>query len=390
MGVITRIRTAFAKKNPPSSFELITTSTGSFFGFRGDFYKSDIIRAAIRPKARAIGKATARHVANDYTSNGKTKINGKKDIQCILEYPNDYMTGQMLQEKLIVQLELNHNAFAYVEHDVAGRPIAIYPIDCTSFDMQKNESGELFLRFWMSDGRAWIASYANVIHLRKDYSMDTFIGTAPGYALASLMDIVKTSDEGLIHAVRNSGMIRWMLKYRNALKPEDLKENAKKFAATYVATSSETGGVAAVGGDAEIQDVKSNDYVPTALQSSKVLQRVYAFFNTNEKIVSSTYSEDEWISYFEANIEPELIQMSNEFTRKLFSEKERSYGNRIIFTSSNLTFASMQTKLQLVQMVDRGIMTPNEVREVLGYAPAEGGDVMIRRLDTQPTQGGSE
>ena len=31
------------------------------------------------------------------------------------------------------------------------------------------------------------------------------------------------------------------------------------------------------------------------------------------------YNEDEWISYYEARIEPDAIQMSNEYTRKLFS-----------------------------------------------------------------------
>ena len=46
----------------------------------------------------------------------------------------------------------------------------------------------------------------------------------------------------------------------------------------------------------------------------------------------------------------------------------------------------MSTKLQLVQFVDRGMMTPNEVREIMGYSPVEGGDVMVRRLDTAPTR----
>jgi len=53
-----------------------------------------------------------------------------------------------------------------------------------------------------------------------------------------------------------------------------------------------------------------------------------------------------------------------------------------MFEASNLTFASMTTKLNLVQFVDRGIMTPNEVRYYLNLAPVDGGDVLVRRLDT--------
>lgn len=391
MGVFERLKTAFTRRSPTDQkegarFEMITQRTGSFFGFRGNFYESDIIRAAIRPKARAIGKATARHVSNDYKNDGKNKPREKSQIQAVLDYPNDYMTGQMLQEKMIVQLELNHNAFAYVERE-GGVVKAIYPIDCASFEIQQDASGELYLKFWMQDGRPWIAKYANVIHLRKDYATDPFVGIAPGRALTQLMDIVQKSDEGLIHAVENSGVIRWLLQYSGAYKASDLKKRAKEFAETYMATVAETGGVAAVDGSFTAQQVDVKDYVPSAIHSSQVLGRVYSFFNTNEKIVTATYTEDEWISYFESNIEPDLMQMSNEFTRRLFSPKERSYGNKVLFTSSNLTFASMSTKLQLVQFVDRGIMTPNEVREVLGYAPAEGGDTMIRRLDTAPTEG---
>ena len=44
----------------------------------------------------------------------------------------------------------------------------------------------------------------------------------------------------------------------------------------------------------------------------------------------------------------------------------------------------MKTKLNLVQFVDRGMMTPNEVRAIMNLAPIEGGDKPIRRLDTKP------
>lgn len=384
MGIFNRLRSAFSRSPTKTKFEMITQRQGNFFGFRGKIYESDVIRAAIRPKARAIGKALAKHIEKDQTT-GKMKVNQRAAMRFLLEEPNAYMTGQMLQEKLTVQLELNNNAFAYIERE-DGVPTAIYPIDCSSFEMTSDASGELYLKFTMHDGRPWVAKYANVIHLRKDYGTNVFLGEPPGEALAQLMDVVATSDEGMVNAIKNSGIIRWLLHYKNAYRPEDLEDRAKQFAKIYTATESTTGGVAAVGADAEISQVNNREsYVPNAAQSSGIIKRVYAFFNTNEKIVSSSFTEDEWISYFESCIEPELVQFSNEFTRKLFSRKERGYGNRILFTSSNLTFASMNTKLQLTQMVDRGIMTPNEVREVFGYEPYDGGDEFVRRLDTRPT-----
>jgi len=44
----------------------------------------------------------------------------------------------------------------------------------------------------------------------------------------------------------------------------------------------------------------------------------------------------------------------------------------------------VRTKLELVQLVDRGIMTPNQLAEVFNLPPVPGGDIPIRRLDTRP------
>ena len=116
--------------------------------------------------------------------------------------------------------------------------------------------------------------------------------------------------------------------------------------------------------------------------------RIYSLLNTNDKIVQSKYTEDEWNAYYEAEIEPVVLELGGEYTRKLFSRRERGYGNSIVFEASNLATASMATKLNLCQMVDRGALTPNEWRAVLNLAPLPGGDKPLRRLDTVTVGGG--
>ena len=64
-----------------------------------------------------------------------------------------------------------------------------------------------------------------------------------------------------------------------------------------------------------------------------------------------------------------LLDMQNEFTRKLFSRRERAAGNRIIFDAGSIDSETTTTKLSYVQMVNRRSMTPNEWREVLNKAP---------------------
>ena len=93
--------------------------------------------------------------------------------------------------------------------------------------------------------------------------------------------------------------------------------------------------------------------------------------------------EDEWNAYYEAEVEPLAVQMGEAYSVRLFSRRERGCGNRIVFEASNLQCASLQSKLAMQAMVDRGAMTPNEWRAVMNMAPVEGGDQPIRRLDTQ-------
>lgn len=77
------------------------------------------------------------------------------------------------------------------------------------------------------------------------------------------------------------------------------------------------------------------------------------------------------------------MQMKGEYTRKIFSRRQRGCGNEIMFDSGDLTFSSMATKMKLVQMVDRRIMSPNEVRHYLNLPPVDGGDEMLLRKDTE-------
>lgn len=366
-----------------TKYELITDNGGGYYSYNGNLYQSDIVRAAIRPKVQAVGKTIAKHIRKD--QNG-IKVNPEPYIRFLLEEPNPYMTGQMLQEKLAVQLELNNNAFAYINRDEFGYPMEIYPITAFSSEAVQNNQGELFLKFNLKNGKLATFRYTDIIHLRKDFNNNEIFGDSPAPALTPLMEIVTTTDQGIVKAIKNSNIIKWLLKFNQTLRPEDIKKQTKEFVDSFLnIETSETGGAAATDAKMDAKQVEPRDYVPNAAQMDRTVQRIYSFFNTNDDIVQGKYDENKWISYYESAIEPVIVQLSGEYTRKLFSRRERGFGNQIIFESSNLSFASMQTKLNLVQYVDRGIMTPNEVRDILSLAPIEGGDTPIRRLDTRPT-----
>lgn len=365
-----------------SQYKMITDEGNGYYAWNGNLYQSDIIRAAIRPKVRAFGKTVAKHLRNGPEG---LKVNPDVYMKFLLEEPNPYMTGQMLQEKLITHLELNNNAFAYINRDDNGYPMEIYPITATSAEAVKNDNGELFIRFTLRNGSTVVFRYTDIIHLRKDFNDNEIFGDSPAPALTQLMEVITTTDQGIIKSIKNSTVIKWLLKFNQNVRPEDLKKATKQFTDDYLNIDAENGGAAAIDSKLDAEQVTANEVATNEKQMVETVKRVYHFFNTNEKIVSSNYSENEWIAYYESSIEPDVLQTSGEYSRKLFSRRERGHGNKIIFESANLSFASMQTKLNLVQFVDRGVMSPNEVREVLNMAPAPDGDTFIRRLDTAPT-----
>lgn len=369
----------FNKKQSVTRFEMITDKGNGYYSWNGELYQSDIIRACIRPKAKAIGKLVAKHI-RDNKSDGFS-INPETYIRFLLEEPNPYMSGQLLQEKVTIQLQLNNNAFIYIHRDEYGYPIELYPVPTSGVEAIYDKEGYLYLKCTMINGKVCTYPYSDIIHLRQDFNTNDIFGESPQKVLQPLMEIVNTTDQGIVKAIRNSGVVKWLLKFNQTLRPEDIKKQTEEFTQQFLSIEN-SGGAAATDAKMDAKQVDPKDYVPNAVQMEKTVQRLYSYFNTNEKIVQSKYDENEWNSYYESEIEPLAMQLSNEFTRKLFTRRERGFGNKIIFEASNLQYASMSTKLNLQAMVDRGAMTPNEWRETFGLAPVEGGNKPIRRLDT--------
>ena len=382
MGLFSRFRQAFSNKTI-AGVELMTQTGNNYLSWRGSVYQSDLVRSCIRPKAKAVGKLVGKHLRDTLEADGSKglQVNPSNAIRFLLEEPNPLMTGQVLQEKLATQLCLNSNAFALILRDDMGNPTAIYPIVPSTAEAQYGPAGDLRLKFTLPNNKIYTFAYTDVIHIRQDFNENDIFGTPIAPALAPLLDVVTTTDQGVVNAIKNSSVVKWLLKFTNSMRKEDLKQQAKDFAESFLANGSGTG-VAAVDAKADATQIKPTDFVPNADQMDRTTKRIFDLFNTNAAIVSSDYSEEQYNSYFDAEVEPVLIQLGGEYSRKLFSRRERAFGNRIVFEASAWDSASISTKLNLQAMVDRGALTPNEWRATFNLAPVPGGDDPIRRLDT--------
>lgn len=362
-------------------FELISDSNNSFYSWDGQVFDNDIVRSCIRPKANAVGKLGAKHIRG---FGEEMKINPDPRMREVLANPNPYMSMQDFLMKMMFQRELNHNAFAYVKKDILGYPEEIYPMPASMVDLLEKGS-EVFVKFSFRTGKSVVVPYADVIHIRKDFNENDFYGDPGTKALSTLMEVITTTDQGVVTAIKNSAIIRWILKFKSVLKPEDKEMQVKEFVQNYLSITND-GGAASSDPRYDLEQVKQDSFVPTHEQMKESTQRLQSYFGVNEKIVQNKFTEDDWVAFFEAEIEPVIIQLSNAFTNVFFTRRERGFNNKIVFEASSLHYASMKTKLNLVQLVDRGAMTPNEWRAIMNLAPIEGGNKAIRRLDTVPIE----
>lgn len=364
------------KPKTVTSFKMIDEPSSGFVGFGQNVYEADIVRSAVRPLATAIGKTIPKHRFGD-------KINPTLSVSMVLNEPNAIMSMQMLLEKTIWQYRVNGNAFIYVEKGDDEKPIALYPIVSQSLELLINPTGEYFIKFILRDGKEYTFKYRDLIHIRNDFTSNEVLGDSLAPSLLPLLEVVQTTDQGIISAIKNSNVVKWLLKFNQTLRPEDIKSNTKQFVDDFLRTDSEGIGAAGVDSKADAIQVQPYSYVPEKEQSAATRQRILDLFNTNNHIVQSDFSENQWIAYYETQIEPALLQLSDTFTKAFFSRRERALGNSIMFESNNLQFASMQTKLQMVGWLDRGVMTINEYRMIaLGLEPVEGGDARLLRKDT--------
>lgn len=129
------------------------------------------------------------------------------------------------------------------------------------------------------------------------------------------------------------------------------------------------------------EDKRTEPPVPTN-QITFLRDNIYRYYGVNDKILTSTLNDTEFISFYENVIEPISVQLSYEFTFKLLTPREIGYGNRIDFVANLLQYATLQTRETIGGgMFDRGALTINEYRELMYYGPVEDGDQRLVSLN---------
>ena len=222
--------------------------------------------------------------------------------------------------------------------------------------------------------------YADIIHLRRNFNGNDVLGD-PNDALSPALQLAHTQNEGIISAIKSGASLRGILRRTQIASPEMLKQLKDNFVKDYLDITN-NGGVAAIDNGFEYIPIDNKPYSVDEKQMQAVKDKIYNYLGISEAIVNSSYNEDQWAAFYESTIEPLALQLSLEFTRKLFNDRERAFGNSVLFESGRLQFSSNATKVNLIrELMPMGLLTVNQALEILNLPSVPDGDRRIQSLN---------
>lgn len=350
-------------------FKLLNGYSPTFHSFRGSLYESELIRAAINARATHISKLRV-----EMLGAARPALQNK-----MKHAPNAFQTWSQFLYRLSTILDIHNTAFICPVYDQYGEPSGVFtPIPHRCEIVQYNDVPYLRYEFSNMKKAAIELEYCGIM-TKYQYKNDFFGET--NAALLPTIDLINIVNQGIDEGVKSAATYRFMASVTNFSKTEDLAKERKRFTEENFSKESEGGGLLLFPNT--YRDIKQVDVKPWVIddkQMELINKSVYQYFGVNEDVLMNKAYGDAWSAFYEGAIEPFAVQFSEVMTKMLFTLREQTQGNQVIATANRLQYLSNQDKLNVsAQMLDRGIMSINDVRDIWNLPTVEGGDVRIIR-----------
>lgn len=342
--------------------------------FDKEAWYHDTFRATVDAIASHASKGQFQAVVIDKDGRIQKVVRNDPMTRLLNLKPNDCMSGTEFKYRMVANLETKTTAIAYIDWD-GPKPRAIYPVDYTNYELKKIVGGGYAIDFYDYEGQHCVLPLSDCIVMRKFYNdrIASGDGNAPIY---QVLNMSKASDEGFIDSLQVSNKVHGIVKQKMAmLDPEDVRKKQEEFTQR-IAESAKSGGVVAVDSMEDYIPLNIPSNAANAAQMSLITNRIYTYLRTPESIVQNKYSETEGMAWHEGKIEPIWSLFAEAVTNAYYTKHEIEVGNKIIMAGGVMTGISMASITQILSVTrDTGELSINERRELLGFAPVEGGDV---------------
>lgn len=111
-----------------------------------------------------------------------------------------------------------------------------------------------------------------------------------------------------------------------------------------------------------------------------VVNIIYNYFGITQEIINNKASEIEFQMFVQTSVEPLAQQIEQEFTSKIFTQREIEFGNRVELDTFRLLVSTLQAKTAMFSVgLRQGVLNIDEAREMIGLQPLpDGKGQMIR------------
>ena len=350
-------------------FRTLTAYEPVFTNWGGAIYESAIVRAAIDARARHISKLKV-----------ETFGSANPSLQTKLRLgPNQWQTWSQFLYRTSTILDINNTAFVvpvFDERMIITGVFTVLPERCSLIE----HKDDLWLRYQFRNGEIGAVEFRKCALLTKHQYKSDFFGDR-NTPLHETMQLIHIQNQGIEEAAKNASTFRFMAQLSNFAKPEDLANERKRFTRENLSSESSSGGFLLFPNTyKDIKQIDTKAYSVDADQMKTIRENVFNYFGVNEDVLQSKAHGESLEAFFDGVIEPFAIQFSESMTRALFSERERAQGSYLLANANRLQYMSVSQKVQMAQqLLDRGVMTINEARELFNYSPVGNGEVRFIR-----------
>jgi HK97 family phage portal protein len=367
-------------RRPPKQKKFAPTLNGFaplFTQFGTNIYASDAVVQALKCIVDEMKKLNPKHVR--YTGSDPSPVKG--NIQEVLDNPNPLMTTSEFIEKICWLLLMNYNVFIIPTYyvwvdDKTGaerrRYESLYPINPSNVDFIEDAGGRLFVTFTFWNGYSTTVPYDDVIHIKYNYSVNEYMGGnllgQPDHkALLATLELNDTLLKGVAKAMKASYAVNGVVKYNTLL--DDGKTEAALAELERKLENNESGFLPL--------DLKA-DFTPLEHKSELIDEPTLKFidekilrnFGVPLCILEGDYTKEQYEAFYQKTLEPIIVEISQAMTKKLFSQRERAFGNKIELYPKDLIFMTVSQTLEMINLLaPTGAMFENEKRTALGLQP---------------------
>lgn len=347
--------------------------------FSGDVLEIDLIRACIDALARNIAKMQLQPVLRQ--NDGQKNVDTSSDIAKVLAHPNPFMTTYDFLYKVAALYYAGNNVFLWPEYE-DGHLVALWPI----FYRQAKTTvlnGNLYVSFDLKFTRSYTCPWDDLIVLRNHYITDEVFGE-PNNAILPACELLDAQNQGIINGIKNSATIRGILKSLNVLKESDLRKAKEQFVQDNLSIAN-SGGVIAIDGKFDYQNIESKPYTVDAESMNAAKQKIFDYFGVNEEFLQNNFTAEKYEAVYEGRLEPFAIMLTQALTYGLYTERERAFGREIEASMAKLKYQPIDKITAMISATNQlGLFRRNEYREMLGYGPLtneEGGNEILISLN---------